>query len=247
MLQDIVTEYSLREIPHPAYNLDIFLEYCKYIVKHKNRPIGIIIPINMRSFSPEWDKRPEYQFVKEKMILKGGIYLKIIKILNCFNFDFNPKTQWLFENTPVYNGNKYIGKVKDFINLNYLENKIKDKLIFDYMYPLKKEHRKIVSMKNIVKILNKNNIKPIFYITPIDYEIGEKYLPDQFVKRLSKNTKVIGSVLKKEKTDVLDLSLSLRSNYFNWKDMYFPNEHLKENGRMLVAIALSKYIKKEIK
>ena len=69
MINSLSNKYHVESISGVAYHMDLFLELSKYIVKNLSHPKLIIVPINMRTFSPEWDKRPEYQFEKEKKIL----------------------------------------------------------------------------------------------------------------------------------------------------------------------------------
>ena len=62
--------YAIRSY-YDAYHIGIYLEYAQYIVAQENLPQVVIIPINLRSFSPEWDMRPEYQFEKEARFLRS--------------------------------------------------------------------------------------------------------------------------------------------------------------------------------
>jgi len=75
ILQEMLPDCSVGEIAHPAYNLDLYLHYVRYIVRSAHPPDIVIVPINMRSFSPEWDKRPGYQFEEEKKALAFGPFL----------------------------------------------------------------------------------------------------------------------------------------------------------------------------
>ena len=75
ILQGLLPEYKVGEIAHPAYNLDLYLHYVRYILRSAHRPRAIVIPVNMRSFSPEWDLRPGYQFDKVKRTLTLGLSL----------------------------------------------------------------------------------------------------------------------------------------------------------------------------
>ncbi|MCP4154851.1 MAG: hypothetical protein GY757_44425, partial [bacterium] len=73
MVRDMLPRYSLGRVTHEAYQMDLYLEFCKYICRQKNLPSIIIIPINMRSFAPGWDMKPQFQFEKETIILRGGL------------------------------------------------------------------------------------------------------------------------------------------------------------------------------
>jgi hypothetical protein len=240
MAADMLPQYSMGEISHAAYHIELYLEYCRYIVKQKYHPSIIIIPINMRSFSPDWDMRPQYQFEREKIILKGGLLKHLVlvfyKPLRVFKYDFYTLTREEFLNTPVFNGTRRVGVISDFNHKGYLkhsESNMKNKILLFYMYSLTRQHRKVKSLGETVRILSRNNIRALFYITPIDYETGEKYFPGQFTQRLKENVQLIRSVLETEGVDVLDLSTTLPAEVFTWG--LYPNEYLKTKGRMYTA------------
>ncbi|MDQ1352102.1 MAG: hypothetical protein QG657_2408 [Acidobacteriota bacterium] len=242
MLQDIAPQSSVGSVTHPAYHIGIYLEFCKYIVRQGYRPSILIIPINMRSFSPGWDRQPHYQFEIQTIVLRGGILKTILlafyKPLMMFKYNFFTISQQEFLNTPVFCGNRQVGVIKDFNNNSYVKYSVKNmknQLIYCYMYDLSlsPRHRKLENLVEIARLLTKNNIKSLFYITPIDWETGEKHLPGEFLKQLQQNTRLIHSLLSAEGVEVLDISTALPPNYFAWH--LYPNEHLNQRGRMYVA------------
>lgn len=240
MVDDMLPQYSVGEISHAAYHIDLYLEYCRYIVKQKYHPSIIIIPINMRSFSPDWDMRPQYQFEREKIILKGGLLKHLVlmfyKPLRVFEYNFYTITREEFLNMPVFNGTRQVGVIGDFNHRGYKkysESNMKNKIQLFYLYSLTRQHRKVKSVMETARILSGNNIRPLFYIAPIDYETGEKYFPGQFLQRLTENVQLIRLVLEAEGVNVLDLSTSLPADVFAWGR--YLNEYLKEKGRMYVA------------
>lgn len=233
MLKKMIPQYSIASITHPAYHPDVYAAFCQYIVRQKNQPRVIVVPINMRCFSPEWDMNPHYQFVKEKIILEGGlrrIFYKPLRLLNILK----EVTRKEYLETPVYDGNRKVGQIKHIRGLN-------GQFLLKYMYSLDERHRKVKSLLKIARLLSKNNIEVIFYLTPIDYQEGEKYFPGRFKKQLTHNTGFLVSLLSKE--GVLDLSMDLTSDYFAWKKKGSVNEHLNQAGRQYVAEKLAKALR----
>jgi poly-D-alanine transfer protein DltD len=108
------------------------------------------------------------------------------------------------------------------------------------MEPLKPDHQRLREMTQIIDILRELDVNLIFYITPVNVQRGEAYLPDEFHKRVSANTAVIKTVLRKHDVDVLDLSESLPDAYFS-RDVY-TNAHLAQQGRLFVAQNLSEIL-----
>lgn len=233
MLKKMLPGYSLESINSPAYHPGVYAAFCQYIVRQKNQPRIIVIPINMRCFSPEWDMNPHYQFIKERIILEGGlqrIFYKPLRVLKIVK----EVTQKEYLETPVYDGNRKVGQIKHM-------GGIKEQFLLKYMYSLSERYRKVRSLLRIARLLAENHIEVIFYLTPIDYQEGERYFPARFKKQLNHNTGFLGSLLYKE--SVLDLSIDLTSDYFAWKKKGSVNEHLNQAGRRYVAEKLAKKLR----
>lgn len=238
MLRDLLPGSTVRSITHAAYHPEVYAALCKYIVRQKNHPRIIIIPINMRSFSPEWDKEPHYRFEKEKIILEGGLCLAFYQPLRVLKYKFNTISRKEYLNTPVFNGNKEIGKIKQM-------HSIKNQFILKYMYPLTPGHRKIKALVKTARLLSRHNMTAVFYFTPIDYRTGERHLPGQSTGRLKENITFIDSLLKNtgHGCHLLDLSLDLKSRYFAWQKRESINEHLNQQGRHYVAEKLAETLR----
>lgn len=236
MLGDMLPGKRVKSISHAAYQLDIYGAFCEYIVRQKNRPRCIIIPLNLRSFSPEWDREPHYQFEKEKIILEGGLPRSFYKPLQVIKYRFNPISQAEYWETPVFKRDLEIGKIKDMKGL-------KNQFLLKYMYSLTGEHRKIKSLVRIARLLSSHGIAVLFYITPVDYQAGERFFPGEFKEQVSRNSTFITELLAGEgmSLQLLNLSLELGSDYFAWK-IPSPNEHLNQEGRRFAAEQLLKKI-----
>jgi hypothetical protein len=244
LLQEMQPNQTIGRISYPAYHLGVFLEYARYIVNQKHLPQVVIIPINLRSFSPGWDLNPGYQFDKEVRFLQqnNNLFVKAFDTsLSIFRW-YKPKiTQKTFETTSVYNGSEKVGVVEEFEKIFSEASTLANKgniLIYNYLYDLRPEHRKLQSMLELVDIYHANNIHVILYITPIDYQLGESLLGDSFSEQVTQNTALITSMLAEKDVVLLDLSNCLTSEYFGWHE--YPNEHLNENGRFFVAEKLSR-------
>lgn len=254
ILQEQLPDYTVGEVAHPAYNLDLYRRYAEYIVRQDAPVEAVIMPINMRSFSPEWDLRPNYQFEREKMVLTLGLPLSRIlyrplDTLGGFNASISNDT---FLRATVFNGEKPVGRVADFeklignnpaaaqnadLEFAYYVNVPSEEetealsglLTYYYMYNLSPEHRKLQSMVATGRLLKHNGIDPIFYVTPINYELGERYGGDLFRQRVTDNVTLVEEALRQENIEPLNLLLDLEA--YNFVD----TEHLTENGKSYVA------------
>lgn len=258
ILQEFLPGHTVSQVAHPAYNLDLYYHYAAYLARLDVPPEIVIIPINLRSFSPEWDRRPAYQFEAEKAVLSYGPLLSTIlyRPLDIFGAFSSPISQRDFFNTPVLSGTTPIGQVAEFeqrlghttfatqsqdVASAYFSNvvaadeaeRLETSLIYYYMATLSPTHRKIQSMQATVQLLKASGIEPIFYITPINYQLGERVLGQVFTYRIAENAAQVEQVLRQENVDLLNLVFDLEAYYF------VDTEHLTENGKAYVAETLA--------
>ncbi|MCB9100547.1 MAG: alpha/beta fold hydrolase [Anaerolineales bacterium] len=261
ILQEMVPEQTIGQIAHPAYNADLYRRYADYIIRFDHRPDSVIIPINMHSFSPEWDRRPAYQFATEKVVLTYGPLLSTIvyRPLATFGGFDSPISQADYWHTPVFSGTTPVGQVGDFeerlghatfaaqannVASAYYRNlpgdndpaTLETSLVYYYMGTLDPHHRKIQALLDTARRLKAGGIKPIFYITPINTQLGDRVLGETFSRQIEANTVVVEQAFRREKLDVLNLALTLEPYYF------VDTEHLTENGKARVAEALAALI-----
>ncbi|MCB0064246.1 MAG: hypothetical protein KDE19_19115 [Caldilineaceae bacterium] len=254
MVQEYLPARTVGEISHAAYHLDLYLAYIQALVRytaaHDYRPEWVIIPINMHSFSPEWDQRPEYQFTEEKRILNQGITWSRLfgRPLKIFGDYDSPITREEYRSTTVYSDTVAVGTVADFedaLGNSQLEEKedaqfvyyqtlpeegmVENMLVYYYMTPLTVEHQKLQSMLQIVSLLQDAEIGLLFYITPVDTELGDVYLGESFRRRFSANKTVVLDLLAEQNVPVLDLSYDLEAFYFS------DTEHLQQEGKRYIA------------
>lgn len=261
MLQEYFPDRTVAELSHAAYNLDLYEHYVQRLVTyskvHDYAPALVIIPINMRSFSPEWDLRPSYQFTQEKVALDYGVTLVRLfgRPVNIFG-GFEPSiTTDEFLATTIYSNTVVAGTVADFEaalgnfelaeqeNAQFIyyaeppaEGEIENTLIYYYMQPLSPEHRKLQALLTIVDQLQEQEIQLLFYITPVDVELGDVYLGATFRERFSANVAVVQQLLAERNVPVLDLAYALPAFYFS------DTEHLQQDGKRQIAEALAQQI-----
>jgi len=241
-----IPEFLMEALPgsnigsfyNAAFQMDIYHAMCHYLISQGFRPKLIIIPINLRSFSPEWDQRPAYQFLEEKLFLlsPNDFIRNWAFILYRFNFfDNQILTSNEFDNTPIFFGKEKVGTIKT------VRRDITLAFGSQYMYSLSPRHRRIKSMVGIAEMMQLNDTPVLFYITPINYEFGEKLIGASFDEQVKSNIALINGLLEEEGLTVLDLAYSLKDNYFKYSDC--PDEHLLAEGRQYIAQQLSARIK----
>lgn len=249
ILSDLI-DRDIGVISDGAYHLGVYEAFSEYLCSRKNTIETVIIPINLRSFSVQWE-RPSYEFKKEIDILlslsKGkrtvvnDLMIKIRDLFDAKQAD-NETEKW--ENLVVFYDYTAIGTVKDYILKKDPEDfeDIRSQYIFRYLYNLDKNHRKINSLKSLIANYEKCGISVILYITPVNYKLGEKYVGENFSKIVSKNISIIIESVNESNNNVLieNLAFDLEPSYFD--HLNAPNEHLNERGRKYVAERLGELL-----
>lgn len=277
MLQELLPTRRISEFSHAAYGMDVYRSYITYLLRQNllqaAKPQLVIIPIHMRSFSPEWDLRPGYQFTLEKRILAMGIPMATIlgRPLSLFGGYQSDITQDEFLRSTVYNGATPVGQVQDFegsVGVSPLtdqnvaqnaeqfvyyqdlsENADYPRLLtYYYLNELQPDHRKVRAMVDIVRQLQAEQIAVLFYITPVNVELGDVYVGESFRRQFMANVAVVQATLAAEGgvsvgasdraqkatgVTVLDLSFDLAAYFFS------DTEHLRQTGKHYIADQLA--------
>lgn len=252
ILQELLPDRQIGQTAHPAYGLDLFQSFVAYIGRRGAWPRTIVLPVNIRSFSPEWDMRPAYQFEKETRILAMGLPWArfLFRPFNVFGLFRSSISQDEFLNAPVYDGDMFAGRVKDFesevaaetlqgdVGNVYREVRLDDEekaqatLTYHYMFSLKPDHRKLDAMVNLARLAAENDVEVIFYISPINKAQGERFLGRAFSERFAENVQVVQSRLEDaalKGVTLINLAFDLQA--YDLVDM----EHLTESGKEYVA------------
>jgi hypothetical protein len=252
-VRDDIPGHTMQVISHASFGLDTYRDFADYILDQPNHPRLLIVPINMRTFSVGMDLRPGYQFEQLRFYLRHNNnilidaaypFLLTFKALKKSSLDEEE-----FLRQPIFNGDTRVGEIKDFDEFSpayrtATEENIRKQLIACYMYSLKEDHRKLQAMAAIAQHAKKAGVKVIFYITPIDWQTGEKYLGAAFSQRLRENVDLVRSMLARAGYTPIDLSFALKSDEFAW--IKYVNEHMNEKGKGYVAKILAERIKAEL-
>jgi len=249
ILQSRLPEERIAVVTHRAYHPGVYLSFAQSMARESHAPPDWIIPVNLRSLSAGWDQRPEYQFENERILLAhdSNLFRIFYRPMQVFKvFDLVPIKQPDFYTTPVYDGDRLAGHVREFLAPEMFavtRARMKRMLIFGYMYSLRADHRKVRALVELCRVLKSRGIRPLVYITPVDYQTGEDYLGKRFRERIQENTAVVKRELAQAGVAPLDLSLSLGSDDFRWHDAEYPNEHLSQKGREQVAGRLAEALR----
>ena len=233
---DTKLDQPVTGISYYAYHAEVYLEFIKYINRTApNKKITILIPINLRSFSPEWDLRPGYQFLTEKYALNGYPYW------HHFNFkQYELVSTSDFEMERILYNNTDIGDVIDIekiLNITEKDTTLKYGFIYHYMQAITLDNQKMKAFKEIASYNENTNLDIRLYFTPIDYMQAKKLGVKNFKVQISQNINTIQEELKAKSIEILNLSLLLDSTQFDYEKI--PNEHLNQSGKEQLVEQLS--------
>lgn len=225
---------KMLSISHSAYNLRMYdsLLQCFKILKY--RPKAVIVPINIRSFSPQWCMEPDWKFEKE------------LDIINSFLSDniqgFDYKFEFLDTNVKfaltTFTQRKQFKDVIDIKGKDEASDLFRKKLIFiyHYTYQLNQQHELLKYFTNIINLARTLNIKLFFYVTPINYQAGLDLVGESFLKIVRSNLNIIRDIFLSEAHSGVHfenyLELLPKDNFFNEDS---PTEHLNQIGRKILA------------
>jgi hypothetical protein len=235
-----------------GYHIGVFEQYCRLLEHLPRRPELVVLPINLRSFSPTWDLNPLYQFMAEIEVLKSfEVALPCYRIsqiamdrygdeeqICSSSIDESSITlkqfQELIEKTPAHGSDDW---------RNRLHNIFK----WHYGVLINLDHRKLLSLKNTIEKLQGLGIPVYAYFTPINHESGWRFCGPKFEDIVKKNISTIqtalNSLVKTHNSNVQHPVFKLDdfSTRFG-KDSFFTEHNATEHVRFAAREFLAQQI-----
>lgn len=238
MLQGLMPSRRVAAVAQPAAHLVLHAAFVRYLARQERRPRHVVVPVNLRSFSQEWDPRPEYQYRVQILRLRLGDLLAHAVMAPASSlglYKLNPIAEEDYLALPIHRGDERVGTVRDFrVNPGARpEDQLRNQIVLKYLYPLKPDHRQLASIREIARVARGAGITPVFYVTPLDVRSIETWAGPEAVRRVAANVALVREVAASEGAVLLDLSFDLGPECFDWKQ--FPHEHLREAGRRHVT------------
>ncbi len=247
LLQERLHEHAVGQIHKAAFNMDVFLCILRYIQDQEYRPDLLVLPVNLRSYSPVWQARPDWQFVTLKLYLQhdSSVFrafyepLAIFKVLNV-----RPVTVGEYHDALT----ETLGKASVRLELpngapcefgpdGEPQLNAAQRFAVAYAYPLSPQHPQLKALKEVSELAESMDIPILFYVTPIDMQLGEELVGENLRNVVGQNLEVIQSALKGRHGTFVDLHDAVSAGHFVHNQGEFV-EHFKESGRMAIAEAL---------
>ena len=242
MLRDLLPEGAdFYHICHSAYYADIYLAYLRQLLNLGIRPDMVILPVNLRSFSPQWDYNPMFQNTVHLTQLLESLPQREKAIIGV---SLAKKNLWQYLNAEVEYIGSGLNRMRHFLrivahkpkNSREAAQRRGDIFTFHYMNKVDGRHRKIAVLSEITRLCTTHGIGLLAYFTPINYQCACKYLGEGFRDNLKINVRTISEgILAKlngigDQIRILDFSTLFSPDYFfNAEE---TTEHLAEQGRL---------------
>lgn len=233
------TGTSVADLSQGAEDAKLFSAMTEHIVNSGAKPVALIIPVNLRSFSPEWNRRPGYQFERQKFLLTEpaflGYFFQPLAVFHAFKIP--AVTQEEFLNSPVRYATTTVGTVADFENAEKFkmvtaENR-REKYLYFYMGSIEENNEEFLALKETLRKAKEAGIPAYVYITPIDYKGGVASIGKDFLTQVTNNINMVCSAVASLTVPCLNLAFTLGSG--NFSAVGYPGEHLYAEGRQYVA------------
>ncbi|MEZ6066349.1 MAG: hypothetical protein R3B90_11730 [Planctomycetaceae bacterium] len=157
-----------------------------------------MVPVNLRSFSAEWDQKPQYRFSELRTDLRYADQQWVLglrgplRMLGLWAADEPTQQEYLA--APVRKGAEVVGTVQDFENPTFEQpspDRTRDKFVFHYLAEVSHDHRKLQSLRRIAMKARAAGSRVIFYLTPVDEQTGESLLPGEFRPLVKSNVRLL--------------------------------------------------------
>lgn len=251
VINNLKGKTDIASISYGGFTLDVFYHLLLALEKMKYKPRLVVLPINMRNFSPQWDIEPTWQFKPEIEQIKRFISEPslIPSIEQVRRETIPPEVFNAFDATPVEFALSPFDRIAQFrllVNASPATEeqrrfRLQQIFIFHYTNRLVQGHRKLMALENILKLLQEQRIPFLAYITPLNVDAGVRWVGTEFSAALHENVRMVSSLVGEYLTDgksvFMDWSESMRSEYFFHADN--ATEHLNETGRKMLAESIA--------
>jgi len=218
---------------HSAFNLRHYYATYEFLFK-KNMVRGkTLIPINLRSFSPQWFHNSSWHYA-------DYLHFCVSQKFDDYDFDISfAKNEFpLLDLKSAVLIKDYIDNIKPGKDLSEYHLRKKMLFAYHYLYELNENHP-------LLNHLNSFDSFPlrdvVFYIYPINHEAAFKYFGDSFYKVVCSNINIIRKLLNRIiSVELIDFSFELSSDCFFHENS--TTEHLNERGREILVQKIMKII-----
>ncbi len=241
-------------LSHGAWNPEVYLSIARCFQRLHHRPRLLLLPMNLRCFSPQWAANPKWSFPEVRLAFERfadrGVVTRFVEPRPI------PSEAWeAFDATPVhYGGSGLFDRVGPYRLViaakgeTAFQQAWRRRAIFQfhYMHSLDPAHPRVHALRGLMACLAETRIPAALYFTPINHEGGARHWGERFGSAVREQVDRVTEVVRVSSpaTPVHDFSFAFESSYFLHEDE--ATEHLNERGRARLADTLSVLVRDEL-
>lgn len=251
--------YRTCVLSYSALRPDGYLALSRVLEITRSRPRLVVLPINIRCFSPQWDWNPSFDFTREIASIESYCRAPgrgVPKLVPTNKLPVTFWKRWAFHRRRVYYPLSRFDRVGGFTKLiaskptdvSAVDFRWQQIFIFHYLHPLALDHRQMQALRHMLRQLRALDLRVVSYITPINYQAGARLVGEEFAARVSQTVGKVLSLVAEEdgvaasgpaegQQAIADWSFLLAEDCFFHRNE--PTEHLNERGRRRLADAVA--------
>lgn len=219
LVADALRPAATECVSRTGYHAGVYLSLMEEVIVRESRPRLVILPVNLRSFSPQWHGNPMWSFDG-----RGG--------------EGAPPEAWTaYDATRVECAASSLTTVREFREIvesrppdaQGQRDRLRHIFTFHYLYRLGADHPHLESWRRILNAARAAGMAPLTYFTPVNHEAGRRYTGPLFAEVVERNKGVVRDALG----DVKDFSFLFDSGAFFTPDN--ATEHLRFEARRALA------------
>jgi hypothetical protein len=225
-------------VSQAATSCDMHAAWLRYAARLTPPPRAVIVPVNLRAFSPHWERNPAWVFADTAAMIDHPLYARMLSVLE---WDWGRPTDEGFAASPVVVAGVEVGTVAalDAITAGYLpsDEVRRSRYLVRYASDIERS-RRLSAFEDLVAAANAARFPVILYLTPIDVDRVREHVDAASYANVEANLERLRAILRTSRWPTADLSEAVAPADFD-HPLGDPHEHLKWRGRILVAEALA--------
>jgi hypothetical protein len=237
MVGRLIDEPVLR-ISQAATAADMHAAWLRFAARQSPPPRAVIIPVNLRSFSPHWERNPGWVFTDVAAMIDHPLFARLGSVLE---WDWGRPTDEAFQATPVFVNGIEVGAVGvlDDGAAGWMPppEVRRSRYLVRYASDIRRS-RRLAAFEDLVREADASPFPVVLYLTPVDIDVIADNVDADVLAAVQTNLAVLRVALADTRWPSVDLSEAVRAADFD-HPVGDPHEHLKWRGRMIVAEALA--------
>lgn len=232
---------AMASIVEPAFHAEVYLSLVRALATLQQRPRVVVVPVNLRSFSPEWALNPKWQCNEVLRALEHYLANPAGDVPSVRNGVAGTGAErWRYLNARVDYPRHPGAKVADFHAViadrptapEAQARRREAIFTFHHLFPLPADGPGLRALGQLAREVDTLGCRLLTYVTPLNHEAGTRVIGETFVTTVAEHVATVEATLRAGRPTAApprDWSRLLPADAF-FHDLD-PTEHLNEQGR----------------